>query len=278
MSTVVFLDVHVLDWFLASSIASGERLQGGAAPSEPDWDFEFSGSEDFSSSDTDPDLEDSPSKEELQSTTEIEELLLATNDAITSLFKLSIAVRNPTPLDRYAKSAAVGLYDDKYDIGHVWEKFPHARRAPWLVDRLGKAITRRRRHLQYRELHREKLAKEPRAAAGGDYGHNETKQQTAVDALERGPHSLIQSQIASTKSSNTLSQTEASTYVPENIDRLDKLFDTGQSETSFAPSINEDKAVYLHVPAAPKESADGMPFECPYCYTIQVVSDSRSWK
>ena len=194
-------------------------------------------------------------------------------EAITSLFKLSIAIRNPAPRDRYAKSASIAPYDDSYDIAHVWEKFPYARRTPWLIARLGKAITRGRHYLRYREKHHEKLASVPRRAEKKDLPGAVFLVELGIGS-ERGASRSTPSSMSGT---SIQSETTASQYIAPDSNVVEELSDKG-SITSYATSTGEDDPGHMHVPPPPEESANEMPFECPYCFTIQTVRDLISWK
>ena len=55
--------------------------------------------------------------------------------------------------------------------------------------------------------------------------------------------------------------------------------EAGNSETSYATSAGEeDIENERRVPDPPTESANGTPFNCPYCYTIQRIKHFRNWK
>jgi hypothetical protein len=73
------------------------------------------------------------------------------------------------------------------------------------------------------------------------------------------------------------SGTAASTYIAPDSNIVEDLSDKG-SITSYATSVGEDDPGQMRVPPPPEESANEMPFECPYCFTIQTVRDSNSWK
>jgi len=90
---------------------------------------------------------------------ELSELWLSVGDIITSLMKVSILVRKATGRDRYLKaaSAAGEPFLEDFDKRHVADKFPKAREQPWLIDRLGAAITQRRQFLRYSRDHRHRI-------------------------------------------------------------------------------------------------------------------------
>lgn len=255
----------------ASSIASGERTQGEGASSDHDLDLEFTS--EGTSLISDSDSETTSLQHESPPTTEIQELFRSVIEAITSLFKLSIAIRNPAPRDRYVKSATIVPYDNSYDIAHVWEKFPYARRTPWLITRLGKAITLCRHYLRYREKHHEKLAHVPRRAEMKDLPREELPVEHGIESERQASRSTL----SSMSGTAIQSETEASTYIAPGSNAIEDLSDKG-SVTSYATSVGENDPGHMRVPPPPEESANEMPFECPYCFTIQTVRDSNSWK
>ena len=187
-----------------------------------------------------------------------------------------MTIRNPTPRDRYANTASLNTFDASYDVGHVYEKFPHVRSKVWLVDKLGRAITRRREFLRYRKIHREKL---------GDYTmppmdpydarrkitYNEVQIPTRGLMSGLGAHSVSHSQLALTK---------ATTYVANlNGENMDTGSTAGCSDTSYVTSIAEDNSDDMRqIPDPPKESANGKPFECSYCFTVLAIKNTKQWK
>lgn len=90
---------------------------------------------------------------------ELSELWLSVGDIITSLMKVSMLVRKATGKDRYLKaaSAACDPFLNDFDKRHVADKFPKVRERPWLVDRLGAAITQRRQFLRYSRDHSHRI-------------------------------------------------------------------------------------------------------------------------
>lgn len=223
----------------------------------------------------------------MDSTTELQERFLEINQVISCLYRFSIAIRNPTPRDRLQKYAAIEVsHYEFFDIQHTSHKFPKAEK--YLIDRLGKANSRRRQLLKYHEKHHKKLAQyidlpptrpwdtpevsrpNNNEATNGGRGFLDENYQALQDRPDprKGPATIA-------TTINT--QTTISTYVgPSNI--IAVLSDDGQSQTSYATSVTVDTASKLRVPPPKHDSAfDGKPFECPYCFSITVLRDSRSW-
>ncbi len=109
--------------------------------------------------------EDSEGDEECQQTSELDQRFSAMNATNTNLMKLSMKlsmiIRNSPSRDDYLKAASRYNFDPRYDIGHVKEKYGSAKGSKgWLLERLGKGITRRRQFLKYRQEHHGKLARD----------------------------------------------------------------------------------------------------------------------
>ena len=263
--------------FPGISIVSGERPQSHSSPTEP---VEEQLHEEFSelsdSSDSGGSLTDQASP-----TSELEQLLLAIVETVTSLLKLSISIRGSTPRDRYARVASLTPLDPSFDINHVYEKYPCLRSKPWLVDKLGRAITRRRDFLRYREKHHEKLADSNVLSAfkkTPDH-HNSlpTKPGTRSNSFRDGPK--IADVASSSADRSRLTSTIATTYIADSRNLLETASHTGLSDISDITSgVDEHGYEARPIPDPPKDSAGSKPFECPYCYTIQIVRKPSHWK
>jgi hypothetical protein len=206
--------------------------------------------------------------------------LLDVNNTVTCLYNLSIAIANPAPRDRLEKCASIDVsYYHQNDIDHVSNKFPVAEE--YLVNRLGKANSKRRQLLQYYERHHKRVAGNPRVPA--DFNADEL-------------HDFADLEFESLADTTNQTVTTVSTFVPAdgitamsldaaglNAPVLDAGlddehdFDT-RSITSYASSIgNADR---LRVPPPPNEESafEGIPFECPYCFSLVNVEGQQSWK
>lgn len=259
-------------------IASGQKPNRSLTSVDLQFESDNDDDDDDDDGPTDTETESSESEDGSRPISEIRELFLAAEGSITSLFKLSIVIRNPTPRGRYAKLASMASLDDSFDIGHVWQKYPRARQAPWLVERLGKANTRRRQYFRYRQQHGDKLSKEPEEQAREVYLKNSDAQVIATAQPGPAPGRETLSHISGSKPVTKITHTTATTFVAENLsDHIEEHSNTGRSVTSYATSITEDPNS-LRIPPPPEMSADGKPFVCPYCCTVQIVESRRSWK
>lgn len=88
--------------------------------------------------------------------TELQQITHHCKDIVDSLLGLSTAINNPAPHDQImaAKETGVSFYE-QHDISNVRESYSAL--LPWQVERLGKAISRRRQYFRYRRTLHEQL-------------------------------------------------------------------------------------------------------------------------
>jgi hypothetical protein len=187
----------------------------------------------------------------LEANTELKQLMAGIVETVTCLLRLSMAVRNPAPHDQFMKSMNIDTsFYEEHDIKHVEEKFPDADN--FLVTRLGRAISRRRQYLKYREAHHKKLA----------YGIDKEQGDSHTEAAR-------QSTVASSLPSAL-----------KEVDHIDLTEDSGsESGVSMASSVTSaNGTVKLRPPPLPREAQDGNPFECPLCFMIVSIRGTRSWQ
>ncbi|KAF5578037.1 transcription factor Cys6 [Fusarium pseudocircinatum] len=183
-------------------------------------------------------------------------------EAINCLLRLSVAIANPAPHERFRKLGAgpdedISFYK-AHDVRYVKDKFPKIDQD--LPDVLGKFITRRRQFFKYREAHHAKLV------AGLD---QETQKDTG--RTEIVPNTMPSSLPEHFKGSGVIDE--------------DSRSDMAMSETSYATSAGylmlEDgemkPAPPLKVPPRPQEADKGV-FECPFCYRMISASTRGAWK
>jgi hypothetical protein len=180
--------------------------------------------------------------------TEVQQIHRGLVDSVDCLFRMSMAIRRPASHNRLmGMKQADALGFEPFDRQHVLEKYPNADSA--ITDRLGAAISRRRATLKYRERHHEKLKA----------GINRIGLSDQSDAI-----------------STKLSETIATEYDDTCPTFQDAASDSGGSQTSYAQTLLGGGAG-MTMPPLPKDAANGMPFECPYCYFIITARNSRSW-
>ena len=186
--------------------------------------------------------------------TELGQISIDVVDVVSCLLRLSVAIRNPAPHDRFVESKLTDAsYYEQFDINHVYSKFNSIDSR--LAERLGKAISRRRQYLKYRETHHMKLSH------GLDQHHlMETDEPPQTIASSLPEH---------------LKDRIGPGQVPQVAILEDDHSDTGFSQTSYATSTAND--TQRRVPPLPEAASRG-PFECPFCYMIIIAANRSSWK
>jgi hypothetical protein len=219
--------------------------------------------EDFSDSDSDvSDNESEPSEGKL--TTELAQLVSNMAEINSCLMRLSLAIRNPAPHDQFKESTKIDIgHFEAFDIEHVRGKFPAAEE--YLVIRLGKAISRRRQYLRYREEHRKRL----------EQGLATQSFSQEPITTRNIPHTVapLSEKLDSTVASSIPLAVKVSALTT-NLDENDYYEDT-LSQTSYASS-NTDICRLRPLPL-PDEGQDGNPFECPLCFRITSVRHITAW-
>jgi uncharacterized C2H2 Zn-finger protein len=180
-------------------------------------------------------------------TTEAQSIYKTLVSLMNSLFKLSTIIRHPAHHDRIMNTKREdSLYFEQFDRAHVREKYPHADAV--LIDRLGAAISRRRRDLKYRERHNQKLS------SGLDQAIDEPKDNQTI----------------------ALSSTVATEFQVDLTDKGEQSSDSGATQTSVAPSLFDPRKG-ITVPPPPKASENGQFFQRPLCYVIISIKDRKEW-
>ena len=181
------------------------------------------------------------------SASELEEIYSGTQKLLECLYQLSMRVRRPAPRDKLLGRRKDDSKDfEDFDRRHVRDKFPQAPDS--IVDRLAIAILKRRSNLSYFERHRRKLGK----------------------GIAPPPESQVDD------SGTTYSSTMATTLQDYQQIVIETASISLASETSYAPSLFSGDS-RITIPPAPLESANGQPFECPYCFFIISISNPRDW-
>lgn len=177
--------------------------------------------------------------------TELGQILMDIGEINTDLLRLSKAMRNPAPHERFLHAVSTDTtYFSEHDQRHVADKFPHAE--SFIITRLAKALSRRRQFFKYREHHQSKLRQ------GLLTNHDDT--------------STVASSIPSNLKIEKISA----------ADFDDAGSESGLSQTSFADSSEE--STRPHVPPLASKYMDGEPFECPLCFLLITLNSGHSWK
>lgn len=228
-----------------------------------------------------PTLDTTESEEtDLHRRTPFEECLIEISHVITWLYKFSIAIRNPTPRDRLEKCADIDVsHFEPFDVPHVAEKFQGIEGKDYLIQRLGKANTRRRQLLRYHEEHHEKIA-----------GHRHTVNEADLFETKTTVHQFESESIDQLSTEFTQTDTTVSTFVQllaqddphfsvetSPVDTEEARSEGGLSQTTFTSSCRGSGG-QLRVPDPPQDNPfDGVPFQCPYCFTMVSPANQMSW-
>ncbi|XPS98962.1 hypothetical protein M3J09_008149 [Ascochyta lentis] len=204
------------------------------------WDEESDSHSESDASDADGEVKG------LQGDTELKQLYVNVKTTITSLMRMSIAIRKPAPHDQFAHTITMDTdktYHEPYDVQHVQAKFGN--NAPYLTERLGRAMSSRRQYLAYRERHCQKLSK-------------------GIEMLG----------FEDSKTEHTTNSTEATCMptleITGNVDDDDETL----SQTSYASSVGKA----IRTPHLPKEASKGEPYECPLCFSLIAIHTTAAWR
>ncbi|KAI1417942.1 hypothetical protein F5Y13DRAFT_199073 [Hypoxylon sp. FL1857] len=221
----------------ALAILCGERIPWDELPPEAE------------DSDQDP---GGPVDRYVEFETELDQISADVAEVVDCLLRLSVSIRNPAPHDRLKASARIDASPyNAHDISHVAETFRLA--DPKLVERLGKANSRRRQFFMYRASHHAILSESLNADSNNSV---------------LGKLSTVASSIPQHLKDNQLG------VKSDPIDE-DELSESGITQTSYATTLGGSGRP--RAPALPAEASKG-PFECPFCYTMISVSSRRAWK
>lgn len=175
----------------------------------------------------------------------LEQALDEVHEVITLLLRFSMTLRSPAKHDqmRQAATSNAKYYEVVYGR-HLQEKYPHV--PSFLASRIGKAMSKHRGYLGYREQHHEKLA------AGLD---------DDTETVGDRP-SIVATSLRDVQAVQAVSRDSDSESI--------------YTATSFAMTLSH--TVTLRPTPLPDAGQDGEPFECPICFGIVVALDERSWR
>ena len=212
---------------------------------------------------------------------------------ISCLYKFSIAIRNPAPKDRLHKIALIDVsFYKNWDLNHIEEKFRQVdnefRVAKYLIERLGKANTRRRQLLKYYAAHHKTISRyiDDPLPSGSVIEENElanaSKPEGPTMEGASAPEKAPDIERAVTVYTTTKSQTTVSTIKVETsqVVEIEQVEEDRLSQTSYATSTNRASTMRICVPSPPDEDAayEGKEFQCPYCFKIIKVKSRQGWK
>ena len=224
----------------------------------------------------DLDAELGPTEEDELETSELECVLRDITHIVTCLYKFSIAVRNPVPWERIQKIASINIsHFEELDIQHISERFPMA--SIYLIERLGKANTRRRQLLQYFKEYHNKVARYI------DVSDELIENTPGLAHAATGPENIGDKPASVTEVTPTIStvlkpHTTVTTPPKETINIID--VESDENQLSQTP-VNKSKVTTLvPIPPPPNEATayDGQPFECPYCFQVIKIGNRCAWR
>jgi hypothetical protein len=155
---------------------------------------------------------------------------------------------------------------ERFDIEHVSNKYQLlGEDYQHLIERLGKANTKRCQLLKYHNEHREKIVGRRVAVSATGANDSELGLGSEDDFFSEAPTDM---------------RTTVSTVYSANLDlvapvNLDSPSEAGFSLTSYASSTADSGS--LRVPAPPSGFDKG-PFQCPYCFIVVETESRASWK
>jgi tetratricopeptide (TPR) repeat protein len=226
---------------------------------------------------------DEAEEENGEEISEVNELREEISGTITRLFRISILIRQAAPTDLFAKSLSRNRYrfSDQFDIAHVGEKYRKlaTKDYAWLLQRLGRAITQRRRYLSYIQDHHEKL--------GGMLNHYDKADSSAA----RSQAPIVKQPLASKLMLDTASHpsffTKATTVAAERITPQLLVAEESDSEndarsyTTISRSIDGDheSSTTVRIPKLDNlRIGNKKEFECPFCFRIKKFKSERIWR
>ncbi|KAK3401311.1 hypothetical protein B0T20DRAFT_475419 [Sordaria brevicollis] len=193
---------------------------------------------------------------------ELDQALWRVGYAVDCLLRLSATIRHPAPHDQFRSRVGAEIIEafQPLDKDHIHHKF--IRLDESLIDRLAKAMARRRQYFKYREEHASRIA----------HGLEEGLRS---DASEYTAAKTVISSLPGHLKDNTCNNT---TSGPSDMADFYDMDIEARSQTSYAPTMAESGE--LHVPRLPREACNG-PFKCPFCHMIiEITGDNKrhQWK
>ena len=232
--------------------------------------------------------QDEDSGEDEAPKTELEQRFLDIVDIVDNLYKLSVRIRSPTLRSRSLKAASYRPVDPDtgidtfeqyalFDLQHTRELLSHLHSNSsdqkmegnnYLIERLSKALTLRRRQFKYWRRHRDKLGT---LSDIGDIrpqllpGQQEVVETGIPADKTTGDRALnvIKAPTSEWLPKSLLSGTEAT----QHHHSLDEVADN-QSVTSYATTTRDLTGRGIELPPPPKAASGERDFECPYCFII----------
>ncbi|ORY09923.1 hypothetical protein BCR34DRAFT_615529 [Clohesyomyces aquaticus] len=279
-NTLKFLEELSDNLTEAIAVVSGKRLpyEQQAKPEESEEE------DDFFSEDEDDDSEEGGAPK-----TELDQRFREIVDIIQNLYRLSVRIRSPTIRSRSLKAASYRPKDPEtgvdileeyavFDLQHTQElirflRVPHAEdvkvQGDFIIERLSKAVTLRRRQFKYWRRHRDKLGVStiPEDLEDNQLATAERPGFQRYDTLEVQPSNPNIAAIKASASEKAPKSLLSGTEVTQHHQSLDDIVDS-QSVTSYATTTHDLRGNGIELPSPPKAADGEKDFECPYCFII----------
>jgi len=203
---------------------------------------------------------------------EVPQLLDTLKFTITCLYR--IPLRRPATVDRASHLPSSHLaYFEPFDKAYVDERCPAA--SGDLKQRMQKAISRRRRILEYRAHHYKTIKS---SIPTSDPFQNLRPIPGVIKTNQAGRADLSESQSnkpSEISKATTLKPTDFPTFTSGAIP--EDNVSVAESTPSTNPSLWTGNQK-LYVPPRPKASEENSPFLCPYCFVVCRVKSDNAWK
>ena len=215
------------------------------------------------------------------SVTHIKYNTLDIQQAVDCLYRASMDLRRQKTVNRYDKCSDIDMsFFEPFDVSYTRQKFPSAK--AFLLQRLGRAISKRRQWLKYREQHALKLGQFLDPAENLLDSASILSETTATTfevptaAIEHD--NSLEGELTSEGSHHLGSEPSisnlAATFNLASLRRVQSM-STIATETTYATTLGDEGR--LRMPDIPEEGLDSRPFECPYCHHIVSVSTTHAW-
>ncbi|KAF2497514.1 hypothetical protein BU16DRAFT_537163 [Lophium mytilinum] len=287
--------IKLLDQLRSNLDESAAVVSGSRLPFELQTQTSDSDDDDEASETSSEDSEDEPAVPR----SELRQRLSSINNIIADLYKLSFKIRSTTTRAKTRKTATYtevdpdtgvelysqyAVFDSLYvsELLHSLQKSSSSDEVEnsFLIDRLGRAITRRRKQFRYWKRHGSKLATAHTPFEQHHDGESQSARQHQSRGLDTGGLTVREKLIRldatpSVLSRSIFSGTEATTYDK----KLDDLLET-QSVVSYATTVYNFDGKGVDLPPPPPGAGTGSGFVCPYCMVLCPPrhGTGRSWR
>ena len=199
------------------------------------------------------------------SVTHIEYNTLDIKQAVDCLCRASMDLQKQKTVNRYDQCSDIDIsFFEPFDVNYTRQKFPTAKE--FLLQRLGKAISKRRQWLKYREQHAFKLGQFLDLVDNLLDSASILSETTAtifeVPTAAKEHHNSLENDLISGDSHNLDSEPSisnlAATFNLASL-RREKAISTIATKTSYGTTLGDERR--LRMPNMPEEGLDARPFE-----------------